>query len=128
MGTWRRELLVQVQEECQKKWADLKVFEEDAGTANSKEDKYLVTFPYPYCNGYLHVGHAFTISKPEFIVAFKRLKGVKCLYPFGFHCTGMPIQACANKLKGEFEKYGKPPVFPSEEEVEPPKEAVAVAE
>lgn len=122
MSTTRRDLLVQLQGESQNKWEDLKCFEEDAGTANSGEEKYLVTFPYPYCNGYLHVGHAFTISKPEFIVAYKRLKGVKCLYPFGFHCTGMPIQACANKLKTEFEKFGKPPVFPKEEEVEPPKE------
>lgn len=123
MSTARRDLLFQLQGESQKKWADLKVFEEDAGVANAGEEKYLVTFPYPYCNGYLHLGHAFTISKPEFVVSYKRLKGVKCLYPFGFHCTGMPIQACANKLKGEFEKYGKPPVFPIEASEDEQKEA-----
>lgn len=26
-------------------------------------EKFLVTFPYPYMNGRLHLGHAFTISK-----------------------------------------------------------------
>ncbi len=116
MSTARRDLLMRLQGESQKKWADMRVYEEDAGDANSRGEKFLVTFPYPYCNGYLHLGHAFTISKGEFAVAYKRLKGFHCLYPFGFHCTGMPIQACANKLKGEFEQYGKPPQFPVEEE------------
>nr|CAH7747241.1 unnamed protein product [Callosobruchus chinensis] len=33
------------------------------------------------------------------------------LFPFGFHCTGMPIMACADKLKREMELYGYPPNF-----------------
>ena len=54
--------------------------------------RYMVTFPYPYMNGQLHLGHTFTISKCEFAVGFQRLKGKKCLFPFGFHVTGMPIK------------------------------------
>ena len=54
--------------------------------------RYMVTFPYPYMNGQLHLGHTFTISKCEFSVGFQRLKGKKCLFPFGFHVTGMPIK------------------------------------
>lgn len=34
------------------------------------------------------------------------------LFPFGLHCTGMPIKACADKLKREMEVYGYPPQFP----------------
>ena len=45
-----------------------------------------------------------------------RLLGENALFPFGFHCTGMPIQAAANKLKAELEQYGCPPVFPTTEE------------
>ena len=29
----------------------------------------------------------------------ERLKGKKTLWPFGFHCTGMPIQAAADNLR-----------------------------
>lgn len=76
----------------------------------------MVTFPYPYMNGRLHLGHAFSLTKAEFTARFQRLRGKNVLFPFGFHCTGMPIQAAANKLKAEIAKYGCPPVFPIENE------------
>ena len=30
------------------------------------ESKYMATFPFPYMNGQLHLGHAFSMSKAEF--------------------------------------------------------------
>ncbi|KAK6031486.1 leucine--tRNA ligase, partial [Ostertagia ostertagi] len=81
-----------------------------------KSPKYLTTFPYPYMNGRLHLGHTFTVSKCEFAVGYQRLVGKRCLFPFGFHCTGMPIKACADKLKREMEDFGCPPRFPLEQE------------
>uniref|UniRef100_A0A8C9HP29 leucine--tRNA ligase n=1 Tax=Piliocolobus tephrosceles TaxID=591936 RepID=A0A8C9HP29_9PRIM len=69
-------------------------------------------------NGRLHLGHTFSLSKCEFAVGYQRLKGKCCLFPFGLHCTGMPIKACADKLKREIELYGCPPDFPDEEEEE----------
>ena len=75
--------------------------------------KFLVTFPYPYMNGRLHIGHAFSMTKAEFAVNFERMQGKKALFPFAFHCTGMPIQAAAFKLKKEYATYGQPlPNFP----------------
>ena len=56
----------------------------------------MVTFPYPYMNGYLHIGHAFSISKAEYMVRYQKQKGKTALWPFGFDCTGMPIQGAAN--------------------------------
>lgn len=51
----------------------------------------------------------------QFSVRFNRLKGKRVLFPFGFHCTGMPIKACADKLKREMETFGFPPQFPSDD-------------
>lgn len=53
----------------------------------------------------------------QYAVRYQRLKGKFALFPFGFHCTGMPIKACADKLKREMAVYGYPPNFPEEEEV-----------
>ena len=63
-------------------------------------------------NGRLHLGHTFTLAKGEFAVRYQRLKGKKCLYPFGMHCTGMPIKASADKIKREMATFGYPPIFP----------------
>lgn len=114
---------MRIQAEAQAKWSELSVFEEDAPAPDAMDcdqEKFLVTFPYPYCNGFLHIGHAFTISKAEFVAGYKRMKGVKCLFPFGFHCTGMPIQTCANKLASEIATYGNPPHFPVDDAEDSP--------
>uniref|UniRef100_A0A8C1PQG3 Leucine--tRNA ligase, cytoplasmic n=1 Tax=Cyprinus carpio TaxID=7962 RepID=A0A8C1PQG3_CYPCA len=120
-GTAKLDFLRKIEEEVQQKWEQEKIFETDApATAeeNTNENKYFVTFPYPYMNGRLHLGHTFCLSKCEFAVGYQRLKGKQCLFPFGLHCTGMPIKACADKLKREMELYGNPPQFPEEEEEE----------
>ncbi len=62
---------------------------------------------YPYMNGVLHAGHCFTLSKVEFITGFERMRGKNALFPLGFHCTGMPIKACADKLVREIEQFGE---------------------
>ena len=54
----------------------------------------------------------------EFACAYHRLCGRRVLFPQGFHCTGMPIKACADKLDNELKSYGNPPSFPSDEPVE----------
>ena len=93
--------------------------------AGSKPPKFFGNFPYPYMNGMLHLGHAFSLSKLEFASAYHRLKGDETLFPFAFHCTGMPIKASADKIKNEIAKYGNPPVFPV---VDAEAEAKAAAE
>lgn len=67
------------------------------------QNKFFVTFPYPYVNGRLHMGHLYTLSKLAYIVRFKRLQGDNVLFPFAFHGTGSPIVSCAEKLKTELE-------------------------
>ncbi|XP_072383569.1 leucine--tRNA ligase, cytoplasmic [Diabrotica undecimpunctata] len=117
-GTFKVEYLQKVEKEVQNRWKNEKIFEIDAPDTprQSEDEKYFCNFPYPYMNGRLHLGHTFSLSKCEFAVRYNRLKGKKVQFPFGFHCTGMPIKACADKLKREMELYGNPPKFPEVEE------------
>ena len=113
----RRDHLREIELKVQKKWLEDKVYE---ANVEPGRPKYFLNFPYPYMNGRLHLGHAFSFTKAEFTARFQRLQGKNVLLPFAFHCTGMPIQAAANKLRDEIAKYGNPPVFPPEdEETEP---------
>ena len=117
-NTGRRDRLVEIQTASQRLWAESDVFAVDApddGTLGSPAEKFYGNFPYPYMNGLLHLGHAFSLSKLEFAAAFHRLCGKQVLFPQAFHCTGMPIKACADKLKREIDTYGCPPVFPVED-------------
>lgn len=98
----RRDHLRDVERMVQARWAENKESEADAPADGTNEPKFMCTFPYPYMNGRLHLGHAFTVTKAEFAAGFQRLRGKRVLFPFGFHCTGMPIQAAANKLKREY--------------------------
>ena len=63
--------------------------------------KYFINFPYPYMNGKLHLGHLYSLSKSDFLAYYKKLQGFNTLFPLGFHCTGMPISASAQKIREE---------------------------
>jgi leucyl-tRNA synthetase len=79
----------------------------DSEDLHAKYPKYFTTFAFPYMNGSLHAGHAFTISKSEFMAGVNRMLGKRVLFPLGYHCTGMPIKACADKLVREVELFGQ---------------------
>lgn len=103
----KRDSLVAIEKQVQSDWALTKPFQVNAPEpGENMPPKYMVSFPYPYMNGRLHLGHSFSLSKVEFTVGYQRMKGKRVLFPFGFHCTGMPIKACADKLKREIELFG----------------------
>ncbi len=88
----------------QNKW-DRKAFESDAPLVFDTENKnkYFVTFPFPYMNGRLHLGHVFTILKADIMARHHITQGFNVLFPFGYHGTGIPIVAAANNLRREIE-------------------------
>jgi leucyl-tRNA synthetase len=96
-GTAKRDALCAAELEVQAMWEREKVFEcsppSSSSSSSSTEEKFIVTFPYPYSNGHLHLGHAFSLTKAVFRAQFERNRGKNSLFPFAFHCTGMPIQA-----------------------------------
>ncbi|CCD24930.1 leucine--tRNA ligase CDC60 NDAI_0E01140 [Naumovozyma dairenensis CBS 421] len=117
-NTARRDALISIEKKYQKIWSEEHQFELDAPSLDdapitmtseelhAKYPKFMSSMAYPYMNGVLHAGHCFTLSKVEFSIGFERMNGKKALFPLGFHCTGMPILACADKLKREAELFG----------------------
>jgi leucyl-tRNA synthetase len=103
MSFARRDRLLDIEKQIRTLWDENKIYECDP---DESKPKYMVTFPYPYMNGRLHLGHAFSLSKAEFMSRFKRHKGFNSLFPQAYHCTGMPIQAAAQKLKEEYAQKG----------------------
>ncbi|KAI0533322.1 leucyl-tRNA synthetase [Xylaria digitata] len=115
-NTQKRDALVEIERKYQKIWTDNRVFESDPPTVTdaspaqqdkAQKEKFFATIAYPYMNGSLHAGHGYTLSKVEFATGYARLQGKNTLFPLGFHCTGMAIKACADKLVREVEMFGQ---------------------
>jgi leucyl-tRNA synthetase len=103
-----------VEKKCQKVWAETNFFVADAPSnveappytlspaeLRAQKPKLFGLMAYPYMNSTLHAGHDSTLSKIEFTAGYERMCGKRMLFPMGFHCTGMAIKACADKLKRE---------------------------
>ncbi|XP_026192247.1 leucine--tRNA ligase, cytoplasmic [Cyclospora cayetanensis] len=116
----RRDKLMRIEEDVQRLWDKTRPYEVDVCSlrrprfvdsepcnGSSVKNKFFCSFPYPYMNGLLHLGHGFTLCKAEFLARYYRLRGKNVLWPFALHCTGMPILACADRLKREIEAKKK---------------------
>ncbi len=100
----RRDRLLKIEEEAQTIWVQNNFHQTEP---KPDQKKFFVTFPYPYMNGRLHLGHGYSMTKAEYTARYMKLRGYNVLWPFGFHCTGMPICAAAKKLQFEFDNLGE---------------------
>ncbi|MCL2643625.1 MAG: leucine--tRNA ligase [Candidatus Bathyarchaeota archaeon] len=89
----------QIEEKWLAKWDAAHIFEADP---NPVKQKIMVTFPFPYMNGPLHVGHAFSASRVDAYARFKRMQGYNVLWPWAWHWTGQPILGASQRIaKGD---------------------------
>ncbi|NOZ80733.1 MAG: leucine--tRNA ligase [DPANN group archaeon] len=79
----------------QERWEKAKLFEAEP----LARKKFMLTFPYPYMNGFLHIGHFYTLMRVDVLARYKRLQGYNVLFPQGWHCTGSPIEAAAKRIR-----------------------------
>jgi len=87
-----------------KRWETLGIFKAEV---DKSKDKVFVTFPIPYMNGPLHLGHAFTASRVDSYAKYKKLNGFNVLYPQGWHWTGQPIVSAAERLAKAMRKWSE---------------------
>ncbi len=92
----------QIEAKWQARWEQAHIFEADP---DSKKQKMLVTFPFPYMNGPLHVGHAFTASRVDVYARFRRMQGYNVLWPWAWHWTGQPILGASQRVAKGDETY-----------------------
>lgn len=76
------------------RWRKDKLFESDS----EDREKLFVTFPFPYMNGPLHLGHAYSSTRVDVWARFKRMQGYNVLFPWAWHITGEPIAGAARRL------------------------------
>ena len=94
----------QIEKKWSTTWGDTHLFEADP---DPKREKIMVTFPFPYMNGPLHVGHAFTASRVDAYARFKRMQGFNVLWPWGWHWTGQPLLGASQRIARGDEAYIK---------------------
>ena len=88
--------LRQIEEKWRKSWEEAKIFEADP---DHTRRKCMITFPFSYMNGPLHVGHGFTATRVDAYARFKRMQGYNVLFPWAWHWTGETIAGASERVK-----------------------------
>ncbi len=83
------------------RYVEERAFEADP---DPNRPKVLITFPYSYQNGPLHVGHLYTASRADAYARYKRLKGYNVLFPWAWHWTGEAVAGISDRLRKGDEK------------------------
>ncbi len=94
----------QIEQKWQQRWEAAHLFEADP---DPKREKKFVTFPFPYMNGPLHVGHTFTASRVDAYARFKRMQGYNVLWPWSWHWTGQPLLGASQRVARGDQAYIK---------------------
>jgi leucyl-tRNA synthetase len=77
-------------------WEKARVYEADT---DPSKPKYLVTFPFPYMSGPVHVGTAYTLTRLDVLARYFRAKGYNVLFPFAWHWTGVTIAGISERIR-----------------------------
>ncbi|MEM2914252.1 MAG: leucine--tRNA ligase, partial [Candidatus Bathyarchaeia archaeon] len=88
--------LDKMEEKWRSEWEKARIFE---ANPDLKRKKFFITFPYPYMNGPLHIGHGFTATRVDVYARFMRMNGFNTLFPWAWHWTGEPIVGASLRVQ-----------------------------
>ena len=88
--------MAQYEKHWLKVWNERRIFESESVPGRKKA---FVTFPFPYMNGPLHIGHCFTATRVDIYARFKRMQGYNVLFPWAWHWTGESIPGMSYRLE-----------------------------
>ncbi len=89
-----RKEIFRIEDKWRRKWDETGLYE----SVPDGRKKFFATYPYSYMNGLPHIGHAFTALRVDFQCRYRRMLNYNVLFPFAFHCTGVPIVAAAKRI------------------------------
>lgn len=95
--------LKEIENSSKKLWSENHIFEVDLRNGK-RGDFFLIDTPPPTISGKMHIGHAFSYPHQDFIARYKRMRGLKVFYPWGFDDNGLPTERYTEKslgIKGE---------------------------
>ena len=95
----------QIDKKWQTEWDKAGIFEADP---DPSKPKCLVTFPFAYMSGPLHVGSAFTAARIDVYARYMRMRGYNVLYPWAWHWTGKTVAGAAERIKMGDEEFIRP--------------------
>lgn len=85
-----------IEEKWQKYWEKEKTYRFES---KKKKPLFSIDTPPPTVSGRMHVGHSFSFSQTDFIARYKRMKGFKVFYPFGYDDNGLATERFVEKQK-----------------------------
>lgn len=68
-----------------------------ANNQTNNPNKFVICLPPPNVTGYLHIGHALTVSIEDSIVRNRRMQGYETLFIPGTDHAGIATQSVAEK-------------------------------
>lgn len=77
-------------------WEENKIYKQE----DFSGEIFNVDTPPPTVSGSLHIGHIFSYTQTDIIVRYKRLSGLKILYPMGFDDNGLATERFVEKKTG----------------------------
>lgn len=79
---YKLSVLKHIEKEMQQHWNVMQLHQTRNFDVFNKSEKFFATFPYPYMNGRLHLGHALSLSKAEVYISISSFS----IYIYIFIC------------------------------------------
>lgn len=82
-------------------WQDNGVYDFDLDLDREGTVVYSIDTPPPTVSGFLHLGHVYSYSHPDFIARFRRMCGYNVFFPMGFDDNGLPTERLVERRLGQ---------------------------
>ncbi|MDQ4078994.1 MAG: valine--tRNA ligase [Chloroflexota bacterium] len=84
--------------EIQAQWQEQGIYHFDP---KSEKPVFSIDTPPATVSGYLHMGHTYSYTHPDFVARFWRMNGYNVFYPMGFDDNGLATERLVERVTGQ---------------------------